>query len=399
MSAEATVEDVNRKAWTASVSVVVHPSALCVGLRSHHSFVTGGRPFEIETVVVDLDGAVLPGIPVSVRAERREHRQVAGQWREVVAETVERTAVSGTDAVGVALDGVVRTEPLHVTDAFHTLRIPVEDAFTPGVDVHVVLAGAGARPDATAGVTRPAFASGSVHLPVPPVARTLAVAITPRAPGLRPGEETVLDLAVHGADGAPVAGAGATVIVVDEAVLAVAAYTNPDPLGVSYPQRGAGVETTRSRPRVLLARPDALAESGEVEPEGDVGAMMCSSMRLAGSVSGTTAGPLVVEPAVVRSREPARRPGRGFRVAAVGGLVPVSLHRPCDDPGHLHRRPAQSRGNVLARSVRPRRHRPGDHRVATRPKVFQNQLRKCNANAVNTGLPFTRILATNEAGQ
>lgn len=345
VSAEATVEDVNRQAWTASASVVVHPSALCVGLRSDRSFVTGGRPLEIETVVVDLDGAPLPDIPVSVRAKRREYRPVAGQWREVVAETVERTSLSGNDAVGVSLeglaagqwtvaveaadangrthrstlaawvggkaadanrrvqedelqlipdrrayapgdvaevlllapftpahgllllerDGVVRTEPLHVTDAFHTLRIPVEDAFTPGGHVHVVLAGSVARPDAPADVSRPAFADGSVHLSVPPIARTLAVAITPRAPGLRPGEETVLDLAVTGADGTPVPGAGATVIVVDEAVLAVAAYTNPDPLGVFYPERGSGVETTRSRPRVLLARPDALAMSGEPE--------------------------------------------------------------------------------------------------------------------------------------
>ena len=141
----------------------------------------------------------------------------------------------------------------------------MEDAFTPGVHVHVVLAGAVARPDAPAGVTRPAFADGSVHLPVPPVAGTLSVAITPRAPGLRPGEATVLDLAVTGADGAPVAGAGAAVIVVDEAVLAVAAYTNPDPLGVFYADRGAGVEMTRSRPRVLLARPDVLAVSEEAE--------------------------------------------------------------------------------------------------------------------------------------
>jgi uncharacterized protein YfaS (alpha-2-macroglobulin family) len=70
---------------------------------------------------------------------------------------------------------------------------------------------------------------------------------------------------VTGADEAPVIGAGATVIVVDEAVLAVAAYKNPDPFGVFYPKRSAGVETTRSRPHVLLARPDdfALAEDAE----------------------------------------------------------------------------------------------------------------------------------------
>ncbi|WP_353612149.1 alpha-2-macroglobulin family protein [Mycobacterium sp. IS-1496] len=377
VSAEATVQDVNRQAWTASASVVVHPSTLCVGLRSERSFVTGDRPLEIETVVVDLDGAALPGIPVSVRAERREHRQVAGQWREVAAETVERKTLSGTDAVGVSLegltpgrwtvvveaadadgrahrstleswvggagagadlqvkgdelqliphrpaympgdvaevlllapftpaygqvllerDGVVRTEPLHVTDSFHTLRIPVEDAFTPGVDVHILLTGAVARSDAPAGVTRPAFASGSVHLSVPPVSRTLAVAITPRSPGLRPGEETVLDLAVTGADGAPVAGAGATVIVVDESVLAVAGYTNPNPLGVFYPGRDAGVETTRSRPRVLLARPDTLALTEESEPDlaledgPPTGAVMPSPMALAMADRGAAVSP------------------------------------------------------------------------------------------------------------
>ncbi|MCB1968719.1 MAG: hypothetical protein KDI64_22390, partial [Candidatus Accumulibacter sp.] len=260
----------NRQAWTASTSLLVHPAALYVGLRSERSFFTGGGAIEIQTVVVDLDGAPLSGIPVDVRAERREDRQVAGHWREVVTETIEQATVSASDAVTVTLeglgagqwtvvveaadaagrahrstlevwvtgastdrrakgdelqiipdkpvyapgdvaevlllspftpahgllvlerDGIVRTEPLHVTDAFHALRIPMEDAFTPGVHVQVVLAGAVARPDVPAGITRPAFASASVYLPVPPVARALAVAITPRAPGLRPGESTVL---------------------------------------------------------------------------------------------------------------------------------------------------------------------------------------------------------------
>ena len=343
VSAEATIEDVNRQAWSASASVVVHPSALCVGLRSERSFVTCGHPLQIETVVVDLDGAPMPGVPIRVRAERRENRQAAGQWREVVVETVERMALSGaapvcmsvddltvgqwtvvveaadydgrayrsgfqvwvtgrgteaeqrakdddlqlipdrptyapgdvaevlimapfTPAYGIVLlerDGVIRTEPLQITEVFHTLRIPMEDAFTPGVHVHVVLAGAVARADLTADATQPAFSSGTVYLSVPPVARTLAVGITPRDPGLRPGEGTVLDLVVTGADGAPVGHAGATVIVVDESVLAVASYANPDPLGVFYPERSAGAETARSRPLVLLARPDRRGVSGK----------------------------------------------------------------------------------------------------------------------------------------
>ncbi|HQD23376.1 MAG TPA: alpha-2-macroglobulin family protein, partial [Arachnia sp.] len=125
------------------------------------------------------------------------------------------------------------------------------------------LAGAVARQDAPSGATRPAVASASVYLPVPPVSRTLAVAVTPREAGLRPGESTALDLAVTGADGAPVAHAGTTVIVVDEAVLAVAAYTSPDPFDVFYPERNAGVAMTRSRSRVLLARPDPLSTPEE----------------------------------------------------------------------------------------------------------------------------------------
>ena len=45
--------------------------------------------------------------------------------------------------------------------------------------------------------------------------------------------------------------------VVDEAVLAVASYMNPNPLSVFYPKRRAEMEMTRSRPQVMLARPRA----------------------------------------------------------------------------------------------------------------------------------------------
>ena len=96
----------------------------------------------------------------------------------------------------------------------------------------------------------------------------------------------MLDLVVRGADEAPVTSAGATVIVVDEAVLAVAAYKNPDPLGVFYPKRSAGVETTRSRPHVLLARPDdfALAEDLDMLCADEEACMAApgGAMRMAG---------------------------------------------------------------------------------------------------------------------
>ncbi len=160
-------------------------------------------------------------------------------------------------------EGLVREEHFTVTEAFHTLRIPIEDGFTPNVHVAVALVGSAPRdgaeggPDAPGAPMRPAFAAGSVKLEVPPAARTLGVSVTPRDAGLRPGESTVLDLAVTAADGLPVAG-GAAVIVVDEAVLAVAGYQAPDPMALFYPERDAGVDETRSRRHMLLAAPDEL---------------------------------------------------------------------------------------------------------------------------------------------
>jgi uncharacterized protein YfaS (alpha-2-macroglobulin family) len=205
--------------------------------------------------------AWVAGADANRRAEEDELRLIPNRQSYSPADVAEVLLLAPfTPAHGLLLierDGVVRTQPLHFTGADHTLRIPVEDAHIPGIHVHVLLAGAAERQDGRAG-TRPTFAEASVYLAVPPNSRTLAVAITPRAPRLGPGEDTVLDLAVTAPDGSPVAGAGATVIVVDESVLAVAGYTNPDPLRVFYPGRQDGVSTARSRRWVLLTHPDDL---------------------------------------------------------------------------------------------------------------------------------------------
>ncbi len=337
VSAEGTVTDVNRQAWTASAAVVVHPAAVYVGLRGERSFVAAGEPLEFEAVVTDIDGIAMPGTAIALRAERREHRQVKGEWREEAVEVEELSATS--EGVPVALrlekpaggrwrvtasiaddagrantatltawvaggkpqprrgldedelvlvpdkrtyapgdvaevlliapfvpaeglltlrrDGLLREERFTVESGTHTLRIPIADAMTPNIHASVALVGAVPR-DGAPGVMRPAFASGTVELPVPPLRRTLTVAVTPRQTGLRPGESTEVDLIVRGAGGEPVSG-GATVVVADEAVLALAGYANPDPLAVFYPERDEGVMDRRSRADVLLARPGDIA--------------------------------------------------------------------------------------------------------------------------------------------
>ena len=157
--------------------------------------------------------------------------------------------------------GLLREERFRIESGSTTLEVPIEDGFTPNVHVQVDLVGAAPRDDAPGGGAgrsareRPAFASGSLELAVPPRARTLALAVTPRETALAPGGATVLELLARDATGQPAANAEAAVVVVDEAVLALTGYRLPDPLAVFYSPRDAGVSDHRLRAHVLLAAP------------------------------------------------------------------------------------------------------------------------------------------------
>jgi uncharacterized protein YfaS (alpha-2-macroglobulin family) len=80
--AEATVMDVNRQAWAAATSLLVHPAELYVGLRCDRTFVQRGQPLVIDLIVVDLDGVAVADRPIQVEAARLEWRYVRGAWRE-----------------------------------------------------------------------------------------------------------------------------------------------------------------------------------------------------------------------------------------------------------------------------------------------------------------------------
>ena len=168
--------------------------------------------------------------------------------------------------------GLVREERFVVASGSYTLEIPIEEAFTPNVHVQVDLVGQASRDDAprAGAALRPAFASGSLDLPVPPSSRTLALAVTPRDAALEPGGETVLELSLHDASGRAVADGEATVVVVDEAVLALTGYRLPDPLDVFYARRAADVSDHRLRSYVQLAAPSDLATPTDALQEGAV---------------------------------------------------------------------------------------------------------------------------------
>ncbi|MBL0220954.1 MAG: hypothetical protein IPQ07_44675 [Myxococcales bacterium] len=110
---------------------------------------------------------------------------------------------------------------------------------------------------------RPAFASGTVNLPIPPRHRTLAITVTPATPKVSPAAKTSLAVEIRDAAGKPVADAEAAVIVVDEAILALADAQFGTPIDTFYAMRGTDSQDRFSRADVKLAKLPGPARSGD----------------------------------------------------------------------------------------------------------------------------------------
>jgi hypothetical protein len=377
VAAEASVMDVNRQAWTARASLLVHPALRYVGIRPERAFVQAGEEIVLDLVATDLDGAAVAGRPLRVRLERLEWEQVAGEWQEVAHDAEERALASAASPVRArfapkqggahrvlarvaddegrenetelrvwvaggrvpprrdlrqetvtlvpdrreyrAFDvarvlvlapfapaegvltlrrsGLLREQRFSMAGGSHTLEIPIDDALTPNVLVQVDLVGRAPREGGGGAVaSRPAFASGSLDLPVPPASRTLAVSVAPREPKLEPGGETVLDLSLRDAAGRPVADAEAAVVVVDEAVLALTGYRLPDPLAVFYARRAAEVEDRRLRSHVLLA---------ELAAPGDLAAPQAGMIAMSAERALPASAPVPLERAAKQAADAA----------------------------------------------------------------------------------------------
>ena len=97
ISAQASVMDVNRQAWTGSTSLLVHPAALYIGLHSERYFVERGAPLKINYIVTDLDGKAAVGIPLEIQAARMEWKLQGGAWNQVAADTQKCSQTSAAD--------------------------------------------------------------------------------------------------------------------------------------------------------------------------------------------------------------------------------------------------------------------------------------------------------------
>ncbi len=356
VSAQATVTDVNRQQWSSQTEVLVHPSALYVGLRSDRAFVEAGTPLRIQSIVTDIDGSAVPGSTLSIEAARIESNYANGRWIEELVdvqvcevtstddETDDATEcefstdiggtykVTGTvtddsgrtnrseltrwvsggagrpsrnvaqEAVTIVPDsetyapgdtaeilvqapfspatghlivqrgGVQSAEIFDAPDGSAILTIPIGDRDIPNLSLMIEMVGSAERtaddgtplPDAP---RRPAFATGTIDLSIPPVARTLGVVATPGAVQLEPGDDTSVTVEVTNPDGSPAAGAEVALVVVDEAVLSLTGYQLPDPLSVFYTPIYSNTYAEYIRSTIVLNRADRLngGDEGAVE--------------------------------------------------------------------------------------------------------------------------------------
>jgi uncharacterized protein YfaS (alpha-2-macroglobulin family) len=347
VAAHATVMDVNRQAWTASTSLLVHPAELYVGLKAKKPYVEKGQPIELAVIGVDLDGKAAVGTAIEVKAVREETtwkkgayvteekdpqacnvvaaeadgacvfqtpvggtykitatlRDKAGRanqttmtvWvtggdvvpqrdlkKEQVTIIPDKQAYAATDTAELMVQapffpaealiswrrsGIVKTERVAVTSASFVTKVPLADAMIPGLTVQVDLVGAAPRTNDAGDIDltlpkRPAYASGSITLAIPPRSRTLAVTVTPKATKVDPGEQTSFDVEVKDAAGAPVAGSEVALFVVDEAILAMTGADFADPVSTFYSGRSPDVADHYSRGWVKLARPAAAGLTG-----------------------------------------------------------------------------------------------------------------------------------------
>ena len=356
LSISASVTDVNRQAWAAGTSLLVHPAGVYVGLKPEKSFLAAGQAIQLGTIVVDVDGKPVPGRAVSVSAVRLDWEQTRSGFeeREVDEQTcavtsgdaaafctfptkkggsyrikavvvdeagrksqtitrlwvmdrdtppdrglgqdkvqllLDKKAYAGGDTAEllvlspfapaegmlvVARQGILSTSRFTMAAGMQTLKVKLDASMTPSVEAFVLLAGKRPReneaglPDAAL-APQPAFASGEVHVAIPPDARKLEVAVTPRDKAVEPSGHTTVDVDVKDARGAAVAGAEVAVVVVDESILALSGYQLPDPLDAFYPVRDAGVSRGGTRELVVLARPDTtrLAGGGDLLFDSD----------------------------------------------------------------------------------------------------------------------------------
>ena len=98
INASSSVQDVNRQTWSSNTSLLVHPADLYVGIKSPRSFVQKGEDIKIESIVSDLDGKLVEGKSVEIKALLKAWTFEKGIWTEKTVDEQFCTVKSASDA-------------------------------------------------------------------------------------------------------------------------------------------------------------------------------------------------------------------------------------------------------------------------------------------------------------
>ena len=99
VTAQATVTDVNRQAWAATTTMLVHPADLYVGLKSDRTFVQPGDPLVVQSIVTDLDGKAVEHREVNMQLVLLDWVFQKNEWKQKETAAGECTVKSSSDAV------------------------------------------------------------------------------------------------------------------------------------------------------------------------------------------------------------------------------------------------------------------------------------------------------------
>jgi len=235
-----------------------------------------GRPSRTE-LTLWVAGGELPA-PRDVAQEQvlliPDRKEYAAGQTAVIAVSAPWAPAEGL--VTVRRSGVIDSQVIHLDGPSTTIEVPIEEAMTPSITVQVDLVGAAPRRGESGKIDpklprRPGYAMGSATLSVPPLQRTLKLAVAPAEAKLEPGGKTKVQVAVTDAGGRPVKDAEVALVVVDEAVLSLTGYALPDPLATFYGYRDPGVRDHHLRQQLLLANAGELEEQANAGPGGGGG--------------------------------------------------------------------------------------------------------------------------------
>jgi len=113
---ETEVSDVDRQRIAGRTEIVVHPAAAYVGLKTAEGFLAPGRPTSIGLIAAAPDGALVPGLPLTLTIKERSWKSIrkkerSGEWF-TVSEPVE-TEVSTCAVESAAAERTCAFTPPH----------------------------------------------------------------------------------------------------------------------------------------------------------------------------------------------------------------------------------------------------------------------------------------------